>query len=188
MPTASGRGMSIDGLASRRPFRLRDALRHNPDGSLALYLQHDTPGKEREANRLPAPKGAFVPMLRMFQPSVAALSVIDGSWQPPAIVRSIQAFRTRDARRRIWNFVAAARDPRRHRSAVASRPHELMAGRGYSICLAASSCAGFLRAIRRRRFDTAGKTGQDDQSPVRALRRSHSVRKGARTTIRCAPG
>lgn len=80
--------MSIDGLASRRPFRLRDALRHNPDGSLALYLQHDTPGKEREENRLPAPKGAFVPILRMFQPKVAAPSVIDGSWQPPAILRS----------------------------------------------------------------------------------------------------
>jgi len=66
----------------------RDQLKYNPDGSLTLYLQSKSPGKNREANWLPAPKGAFVPMLRMFGPKTAMPSVIDGSWRPPAIRKS----------------------------------------------------------------------------------------------------
>ena len=80
----------VDNPLNRFTLSQRDALRYNPDGSLTLYLQHDTPGKEREANWLPAPKGAFVTMLRMFQPKTARPSVLDGSWQPPAVVRSVQ--------------------------------------------------------------------------------------------------
>lgn len=66
----------------------RDNLVRNADGSVTLYFQHQSPGKDKEANWLPAPKGAFLPMLRMFQPKAIAPSIIDGSWQPPAIVRS----------------------------------------------------------------------------------------------------
>ncbi|MGL3822713.1 DUF1254 domain-containing protein [Sphingopyxis sp. R3-92] len=78
----------VDNPLNRFTISQRDALRYNSDGSLTLYLQHGSPGKDREANWLPAPKGAFVPMLRMFQPKTAAPSVIDESWQPPAIVES----------------------------------------------------------------------------------------------------
>ncbi|NYF32627.1 DUF1254 domain-containing protein [Sphingopyxis sp. JAI108] len=80
----------VDNPLNRFTISQRDALRYNPDGSLTLYLQHDTPGKEREANWLPTPKGAFVPMLRMFQPKTGRPSVFDGSWRPPAIVRSVR--------------------------------------------------------------------------------------------------
>lgn len=80
----------VDNVLNRFTISQRDALRYNADGSLTIYLQHGSPGKEREANWLPAPEGAFVPMLRMFQPKTVAPSVIDESWQPPAIVRSVQ--------------------------------------------------------------------------------------------------
>jgi hypothetical protein len=63
----------------------RDALAFNPDGSLDLYLRHDTPGGAREANWLPAPAGAFNVMLRIYWPKPA---VLDGTWLPPAIQRT----------------------------------------------------------------------------------------------------
>jgi hypothetical protein len=55
----------------------------NPDGSLDLYVQHDSPGADKEKNWLPAPTGHFVLMLRMYWPGQ---SVIDASWKPPGVV------------------------------------------------------------------------------------------------------
>jgi hypothetical protein len=57
----------------------------NPDGSIDLYLQADSPGKAKEANWLPAPKGKFIPMLRLYWPKETSPSIIDGTWKPPAI-------------------------------------------------------------------------------------------------------
>lgn len=65
----------------------RDHLVANADGSVTLYFQHESPGKEKEANWLPAPAGAFLPMIRMYWPKAAAPSILDGSWTPPGIVR-----------------------------------------------------------------------------------------------------
>jgi len=63
----------------------RNKLLANPDGSVDLYLQADSPGKAKEANWLPAPKAKFIPMLRLYWPKETAPSIIDGSWKPPAI-------------------------------------------------------------------------------------------------------
>ena len=57
----------------------------NPDGSVDLYLQANSPGPDKEANWLPAPKGKFVPMLRLYWPTDKPPSILDGSWKPPAI-------------------------------------------------------------------------------------------------------
>jgi hypothetical protein len=57
-------------------------LKYNPDGSLDVYLQHDSPGSQKESNWLPAPEGPFNVTLRMYWPKE---SVLDGSWKPPAI-------------------------------------------------------------------------------------------------------
>lgn len=57
----------------------------NPDGSVDLYLQAESPGTAKEANWLPAPKAKFIPMLRLYWPKDTPPSLIDGSWKPPAI-------------------------------------------------------------------------------------------------------
>ncbi len=66
---------------------LRDKPAFNADGSLTFHFQNESPGKDREANWLPAPKGAFLPMLRMYWPRQSAPSILDGSWTPPSVVK-----------------------------------------------------------------------------------------------------
>lgn len=52
------------------------------DGGLTLYVQHDAPGENREANWLPAPAGPFQMALRLYWPKEAAL---DGAWTAPPL-------------------------------------------------------------------------------------------------------
>lgn len=60
-------------------------LQRNDDGSIDLCIQHDSPGKEREANWLPCPRAAFNLTLRMYWPSEQVPSILDGSWAPPGV-------------------------------------------------------------------------------------------------------
>lgn len=60
-------------------------LARNDDGSLTLYAGAKPPGKEKEANWLPAPKGPFSLFIRAYWGKPA---ILDGSWQPP-VVREI---------------------------------------------------------------------------------------------------
>jgi hypothetical protein len=62
----------------------RNELQYKSDGSLDIYIQNQSLGKEKEANWLPAPEGDFILMLRMYWPKDQAPSILDGSWQPPA--------------------------------------------------------------------------------------------------------
>jgi hypothetical protein len=66
---------------------LRDDLKRNTDGSITLHFQNESPGPERESNWLPAPKGDFIPMLRMYWPKAGNPSPLDGSWAPPWVQR-----------------------------------------------------------------------------------------------------
>ena len=69
--------------ANRHNLGSGDALRTNPDGSVDLYIQNAAPGKDGDANWLPAPKsGPFTVMLRVYWPKQ---EVIDGRWNPPGI-------------------------------------------------------------------------------------------------------
>ena len=63
----------------------RDKLVHNPDSSVDICLQSDSPGKAKEANWLPAPKSKFGVMLRLYWPKETPPSILDGTWKPPAI-------------------------------------------------------------------------------------------------------
>jgi hypothetical protein len=64
---------------------MRNNPKFNPDGSLTLYFQNESPGKDLEANWLPAPKGEFIAMMRMYWPKENAPSILNGTWKPPAI-------------------------------------------------------------------------------------------------------
>jgi hypothetical protein len=66
----------------------RNTFVTNPDGSVDLYLQAESPGPDKEANWLPAPKGKFIPMLRLYWPTDKAPTILDGSWKPPAVRRA----------------------------------------------------------------------------------------------------
>ena len=66
----------------------RNPLKENADGSVDVYIQKDSPGKDRESNWLPAPEGEFVLMLRMYWPRMTPPSIIDGSWKVPGVVRA----------------------------------------------------------------------------------------------------
>jgi len=63
-------------------------LRKNADGSVEIYVQSGSPGKDLESNWLPAPSsGPFNLTLRMYWPTEAPPSIVDGSWKPPAITK-----------------------------------------------------------------------------------------------------
>jgi hypothetical protein len=58
-------------------------LKYNPDGSLDLYLQSDSPGPDKESNWLPAPaSGPFNLVTRIFWPEAVALN---HSWTMPGV-------------------------------------------------------------------------------------------------------
>ncbi len=55
------------------------------DGSLTLYIQKDSPGKELEANWLPTPNGPFYCVLRLYGPKQEALT---GTWKNPPMLKN----------------------------------------------------------------------------------------------------
>jgi hypothetical protein len=78
-------GFQVANPLNRFAIGDRDALKYNADGSLELYVQHQNPGPEREANWLPAPKAGLLGLtMRLYAPKQEAL---DGRWNPPAIRR-----------------------------------------------------------------------------------------------------
>jgi hypothetical protein len=84
-----------DGFQVANPLNKFDVaswmpLKFNADGSLDLYFQNESPGPDKEVNWVPAPKGAFNLLLRMYAPSMDALT---GKWNPPPVTR-VQAIPT----------------------------------------------------------------------------------------------
>ncbi len=60
-------------------------LAKNPDGSVTIYVQNQSPGAEQEANWLPAPPGPFTVAMRLYWPKPDALN---GTWQAPKLVKA----------------------------------------------------------------------------------------------------
>jgi hypothetical protein len=62
------------------PQMVKDA-----DGGLTFYIQNESPGKDKEANWLPAPAGPFVSAMRLYWPKDAAL---EGKWTAPKMTKA----------------------------------------------------------------------------------------------------
>jgi hypothetical protein len=60
-------------------------LNKDADGGVTLYIQHESPGAEKEANWLPAPSGPFFTAMRLYWPKPDAL---DGKWKAPPMQRA----------------------------------------------------------------------------------------------------
>lgn len=75
----------VDNPLNKYTVSPRNALKYNTDGSLDLYIQNESPGKDREANWLPAPRGEFILMMRLYHPKEKAPSILDGSWKIPPV-------------------------------------------------------------------------------------------------------
>ena len=57
-------------------------LKRDADGGITIYVQNETPGPDKEANWLPAPKGPFFSVMRLYWPKAAALN---GQWKAPPL-------------------------------------------------------------------------------------------------------
>jgi hypothetical protein len=57
-------------------------MKKDAEGGLTIYIQNESPGKDKESNWLPAPTGAFAMYMRLYWPEQAAM---DDSWQQPKL-------------------------------------------------------------------------------------------------------
>lgn len=60
-------------------------MKKDADGGFTIYIQNESPGKDKESNWLPAPKGPFATYMRLYWPKEAAL---DGSWTKPELIKA----------------------------------------------------------------------------------------------------
>jgi hypothetical protein len=62
-----------------------DKLKTAADGSTTLYIQADSPGKDKESNWLPAPKEPFYMLMRIYLPKI---EVLNGQYEIPGVVKA----------------------------------------------------------------------------------------------------
>jgi len=81
-------GFPVPNPIKRYAIGDRDPLKYNNDGSLDIYIQPESPGRNKESNWLPAPEsGELNITMRLYSPQIEAL---DGRWNPPAVRRIIK--------------------------------------------------------------------------------------------------
>ncbi|MDR3616923.1 MAG: DUF1254 domain-containing protein [Candidatus Obscuribacterales bacterium] len=75
-------GFCIGNPLGRTSLSDHDDLKYGADGSLDIYVQHDDPGADKQANWLPAPNDEFNLLMRLYWPKTTVLS---GAWMPPSV-------------------------------------------------------------------------------------------------------
>lgn len=66
-------------------------MKLNDDGSLTIYIQHNSPGADKESNWLPAPDGTVYMAMRLYWPKTGQPSILpagEGTWKPPGVALS----------------------------------------------------------------------------------------------------
>jgi hypothetical protein len=60
-------------------------LKLDAEGGLTIYIQAESPGKDKEPNWLPAPRTPFMLAMRYYFPKS---ELLDGAWKSPAVIRA----------------------------------------------------------------------------------------------------
>lgn len=76
------KGYMVENPINRNAIGDRSNLKVNADGSTDIYIQHNSPGKDKESNWLPAPAGEFNVLMRVYWPKK---EMTDGTWKIPSI-------------------------------------------------------------------------------------------------------
>ena len=74
--------LMVENSIKRYKIGSADNMKPNSDGSITIYIQADSPGKDKESNWLPAPKEPFYMLFRMYQPDI---EVLNGQYQLPGV-------------------------------------------------------------------------------------------------------
>jgi hypothetical protein len=75
----------VDNPLNRYNVSQRNKFKTNADGSTDIYIQPDSPGKDKESNWLPAPKDDFVLMMRLYWPKEKDPTILNGWWKIPGV-------------------------------------------------------------------------------------------------------
>ena len=81
-------GIPVANPLNRYSLGSDNEMKKNADGSFTMYLQVDSPGKDKESNWLPAPPGPFYLILRNYAPvpqAVEALRNPNAFPMPPSV-------------------------------------------------------------------------------------------------------
>lgn len=76
--------LMVENPINRYKIGSADNMKPGADGSITIYIQADSPGKDKESNWLPAPKEPFYMLFRMYQPDI---EVLNGQYELPGVVR-----------------------------------------------------------------------------------------------------
>jgi hypothetical protein len=77
--------LMVENSINRYKIGSADNMKPGADGSITIYIQAESPGKDKESNWLPAPKEPFYMLFRMYQPDI---EVLNGQYELPGVVRT----------------------------------------------------------------------------------------------------
>ncbi len=77
--------LMVENSINRYKIGSADKLKVGADGSTTIYIQAESPGKDKESNWLPAPKEPFYMLFRMYLPKI---EVLNGQYELPGVVKA----------------------------------------------------------------------------------------------------